>query len=188
MKLQQLLFISALSAVSFFSYAGNGDKTESKEVEAPATALKMDLEWFVVDDGTELKGTVVRVYEGDQLLMEEKSVNGVLNTQLPINKIYRIEVIKDGYVDKMIKLATFANPKTFTNEPTEMVVDMLSDNELLKFQHIEQVVREEVLMYNDKEEVFVPSDIYTEVLEHRFERLTKRKAKKTQEPTQKIKS
>jgi hypothetical protein len=65
---------------------------------------------------------------------------------------------------------------------------MVSDRELLKPEHIEQVIHEEILMYDEDKKVFVPCADYTEELKLRFYELMKRKTRCLTAPTQKIKS
>lgn len=148
----------------------NGD-LEKDELRKPI----LTIDWYVTDRKKELANTDVNLfYNGKHLAQLNSTTDGWFKTDLFLPGVYKVVIAQEGYLSKEIILG-FNKFDGLTDEATTSVeIDLMSLNEFERVRSKSDVPRTEILIFNEKSNVFEPGFANGMFLKERFEQLKKK--------------
>jgi hypothetical protein len=183
-----LLCVSIISSAFTFSFCPTLEGGPTKEMEDLKKPM-LSIDWHVIDKRKELEGTKMSLFmNGKHLKDLTSTIDGWFKIELFLTGVYKVVISQEGYLNKEIILG-FNKAVALQDElNTAVEVDLMSLKEFDKLRLKEGVARTEILIYNEKSQVFEPGFSNGMFLKERFHRLQRKVKNVNRIPTSKFSS
>lgn len=174
-------FVFLLAGVTnLSSFSANGEREHQAGENIRDSVRQIEIIGAVTHKRKQLPGSTVKVYEGQELLLQEKlGSDGKFVIHLEVEKMFRVEISNPQYHAKVFRMATHTWNSKEDLYPVEMFVDLFAPEELKKIRNPEKITAITTLYYNPQAGYFQNNEPRVFALKERFhvlkERLKKRR-------------